>query len=304
MAAPMHAPLDASPFDDPSVQSAMHGGGRSDLEEDPFDSASLKHGAPSTFSAPVDYDEEAEMYPTSTRGTAPANAMHMDDLRRREQELSARERDLDARTEHMRRFGRNNWPPFYPLVYHDIASEIPPDSQPVMLNLYRLWLLLLVALIVNFVACLVLVISRGFDRLSDLINSIVYLVVIAPASFFLWYRPVYNGLMKEHSIFYYVYFVFCGFHILFSIYAVIGAPGTGCAGVLTSIYAFTQGGHVAAGVLCAITSVLFLIQGLGNAWYYQIIWQHNHEQGHSFAQARAELASHGARAYLMRGSIL
>ena len=297
-----HTRAHDNPFDDPSVQSAVRGGGdHDDLESNPFETSSLKEGG-SIYSAPVDVDDdpETELYPTSTRGTAPAHTMRMDDLQRRERELEERERELDARTEHMRKFGRNNWPPFYPIMYHDIESEIPPDSQPVMLNVYRLWLLLVATLLWNMATCIVLMVSMS-GRVSDMVNSVVYVVVITGCSFMLWYRPLYNGLMKEHSFFFYVYFLFCGFHILFSLYAVIGAQGTGCAGFFTMINTF-RNSHVVGGVLSAVATTGFLLQGLGQAWYYHVVWVHNSERGHTFAQAKAELASHGLCAYLSRGS--
>lgn len=183
-------------------------------------------------------------------------------------------------------------------MYHDIENEIPPDSQGVVLNVYRLWLLLVVTLMVNVITCGVLLLSNF--GLIFLITSIIYLVVIGSASFMLWYRPVYNGLMKEHSLFYYIFFLFCGFHLLFSIYAVIGM-GSGCAGISVVVSEFGNG-HIAGGVLALVTTIGFLVQGLGIAWYYRILWRHNREKGHSFSQAKAELASHGARAYFTRGS--
>ncbi|PKI85245.1 hypothetical protein MVES1_000945 [Malassezia vespertilionis] len=288
----------SNPFDDPSVRNAMHGGsGADDLETAPFDTDSLKMDMP--YDAPLEEDDEEDaMYPTSTHSTAPATAIRLEELQRREQELENRERELDSRSEHIRRYGRNNWPPFYPIVYHDISAEIPPDSQPVMINIYRLWLLFAVTMAWNIPANVLIWLNFGY--LSSLITSIVYFCVIVPLSFFLWYRPVYNGLMKEHSLFYYIYFVFGGFHLLFSLYACIGAKSTGCAGILAMSDAFYNH-HFVTAALSLVASIGFLIQTLGNAWYYHVIWQHNHEQGHNFAQAKAELASHGAMAYFLRG---
>lgn len=188
-----------------------------------------------------------------------------------------------------------------------------------MTHIYYLWLLLMLTLIVNFVACL-------FTSVKDLISSVVYIPVIGGASFMLWYRPIYNGFMKEHALFYYMYFIFAGFHLAFSVYAVIGIPETGCAGIINCIESF--GAHkIVAGALSVPATVGWAVQGLGNLWYYKQIWKHNHErewaksvakeilylitdaricsrhtEGHSFAQARAELASHGAKAYFTRGS--
>lgn len=261
------AALDSNPFDDPSVQSAMHGSLDDDLEAAPFDTDSL-HGKDGLgYAETLDEDEE-ELYPTSTHGTAPAHAMREDDIARRERELAERERELDARTEHMRKFGRNNWPPFYPLVYHDIDAEIPPDAQETMRHIYYLWLLLTATLIWNVPTVIVMAISSVPN--ANFIGAIIYLVFIPPLSFMLWYRPVYNGLMKEHSLFYYVYFLFGGFHLLFSLYAVVGYASTGCAGLLSVISAFYNGKWV-GGALAIVSSLGFVVQGAGNLWYYRIV---------------------------------
>ncbi|WFD00553.1 hypothetical protein MYAM1_003302 [Malassezia yamatoensis] len=297
------AALDSNPFDDPSVQSAMHGEFDDDLESNPLDTDSLHRKPGNAYAEPFDEDEE-EMYPTSTHGTAPAHAMRDDDVARRERELEERERELDARTEHMRRFGRNNWPPFYPLVYHDIDAEIPPDAQETMRHLYYLWLVFTGTLIWN-VPTMVIMATTSVPN-ANFIGAIVYLIFLPVLSFTLWYRPVYNGLMKEHSLFYYVYFLFGGFHLLFSLYAVVGYASTGCAGFLSVISAFYHGKWL-GGAFALVSSLGFLLQGAGNLWYYRVvridlltnqIYQHNQEKGHTFAQAKAELASHGARAYL------
>ena len=54
------------------------------------------------------------------------------------------------------------------------------------------------------------------------------------------FSPVYNGFAREHSLFYYMYFVFCGFHIAFSVYVFLGIPSTGSAGLLNTIQSFTD----------------------------------------------------------------
>lgn len=222
-------------------------------------------------------------------------------MQRRERELEARERELQQRADHIQKHGRNNWPFFYPLIYHDIAAEIPPDFQRVVTHLYWLWLLFGATLIVNLVACVFLLIQGSSDGIKDMIAAIVYLPVLMVASFLLWYRPVYNGFMKEHSLFYYVYFVFGGFHLAASVYFFLGIPSTGSDGLLNMIQSWSSSRHVAA-ILGIFVTAGFALQGLGNLWYYREIWKHVHQQGHTFAQAKAELASHGAKAYFTRGS--
>lgn len=273
--------LDANPFADPSVQGALN------------DSSRMYAGGE---------DDASSMYKSGIeQGTSSADAARMEELRRREEELARRERELETRAQHIQKHGRNNWPFFYPLIYHDIEAEIPPDSQVLMQNLYRLWLLLVLSLIINMVACIFLLIQGATDGGKDMISGVVYLPVITVASFLLWYRPAYNGLMKEHALFFYIFLIFAGFHLAFSVYVFLGIPSTGSAGLINTIQSFSQG-HLVAAILGVFATIGFALQGLGILWYYRLIWQHNNQQGHSFAQAKNELATHGMKAYFTRGS--
>ena len=48
---------------------------------------------------------------------------------------------------------------------------------------------------------------------------------------------------------------------------IIGIPGTGSAGLISTIIAF-QHGAIVGGVFGAIATVGWTLQGVGNAWYY------------------------------------
>ncbi|KAK0549198.1 hypothetical protein OC845_003242 [Tilletia horrida] len=302
--------LDANPFADPAIQGALQSSSRSYEPQTP---GSTGYGASPYASSGyraggADQDDD-DAVTRATGGSAAAAANKMEELARRERELDRREADLSARASHIQRHGRNNWPPFYPFIYHDIEAEIPPDSRPVVATVYKLWLLLVVALIINLVACVFLLIQGANDGGKDMISGIVYLPIIAGASFMLWYRPLYNAYMKESSVFYYIYFVLyvdvcadCGgFHLAYSAYMVLGIPATGSAGLINTIQCF-QSGKIIAAILGTVATVAFAIQGLGNLWYYRLTWAHKNEQGHTFAQAKQEFATHGARAYFTRGS--
>ncbi len=92
--------------------------------------------------------------------------------------------------------------------------------------------------------------------------------------------------MKEASLFYYFYFLFAGFHIAFSVYAFIGIPSSGCAGLINLIKEFISG-HIVAAVFCVIATVGWAIQGLGSIWMYKQIWAHSHgEQGHTCKRSK------------------
>jgi hypothetical protein len=229
-----------------------------------------------------------------------AEATRLEELRQREQDLERREAELNKKAEHIRVHGRNNWPPFFPLIFHSIADEIPEPSRPLVTRLYQLWLVLFLTLIVNMVACIFILLSGSSDGGRDLGGSIGYLFIISVTSFLLWYRPIYNGYMKEQALYYYFYFFFGGFHLLFSVYMIIGVPSTGSAGLINTIQMFARK-SIAAAILGTVATVGWTIQGVGNAFYYRQIWAHHTAAGHTMEKAKTELASHGAKAYFTRG---
>ena len=55
-----------------------------------------------------------------------------------------------------------------------------------MLTLFRLWLWLVATLVVNLVACILLLVSGQPDGGKDLGAGIMYVPVITVTSFFLW----------------------------------------------------------------------------------------------------------------------
>lgn len=122
-----------------------------------------------------------------------AQASRAETLEQRERDLERRERELNQKAEHIRVHGRNNWPPcathsslhsytalsskpcvVYPLIFHSIAEEIPEASRPLITRLYQLWLVLLLTLIINMVACIFVLLAGSSDGGRDLGASIGY----------------------------------------------------------------------------------------------------------------------------------
>ncbi|KAF9075234.1 scamp family-domain-containing protein [Rhodocollybia butyracea] len=247
-----------------------------DYNENPFASSHSLDANP--FDDPV-----AQVDPTA-----------LDTIRQREAELDRRERELNARAEQIKHHGKSNWPFFFPLIYHDISDEIPEASRYLITRLYQLWLVLLGTLILNMIACIFILIAGSPDGGRDVGAAIGYLFIISATSFLLWYRPIYNGYMKEQALYFYFYFFFCGFHLLFSLYI------TGSAGLIQTVQMFANH-HWVAAVLGLVATIGWTLQGLGNAFYYRQIYAHHTAAGHTMEKAKTELASHGAKAYFTRG---
>ncbi|KAH8116921.1 scamp family-domain-containing protein [Phellopilus nigrolimitatus] len=273
-------------------------------DEDPFASSHSLNANP--FESEIPFESENPFAnPPLVDAQSKDSSVHADrvaELDRRERELAIAHENLaleQERIKNQRRHG-NNWPPFLPVIFHDIRVEIPVDSQPLVQHLYLLWEILLGTLIMNMIACIFVLTSGSSDGGRDLGSSIGYIFVIGALSFLLWYRPIYNGYMKEQALYYYFYFFFGGWHLVFSIYMIIGIPGTGSAGLIQMIQMYA-GGHIAAGILSTIATIGWIVQGLGNAFYYRQIWMHHTAQGHNINNAKTELATHWAKGMFSRG---
>jgi hypothetical protein len=60
----------------------------------------------------------------------------------------------------------------FPLIFHSIADEIPEASRPLITRLYQLWLVLVLTLIINMVACIFILLAGAAEGGRDLGASI------------------------------------------------------------------------------------------------------------------------------------
>lgn len=290
-----HHGLDANPFADPSVQGALGSHAVYDESGPTSVGYDLNHSAA--------FNQPPSLATTSTvvSGRGDDTAARLAEIRRKEAELEQRERNLGTREEQVKNYGKNNWPPFYPIFYHDIDQEVPPEKRADVTTIYRGWLFLVAVLAWNLLTTVFLLTSGASGGGSDLGSGIFYLPVITILSFLLWYRPVYNAYAKEHSIFYLLYFVFGGFHVLFCFYMLIGIPATGSAGLINTISAFGRG-SIITGVFGIIATTGWAALAFGNAWMWKAVWKHWHDKGHTFDQAKTEFATSGLKAYFGSGN--
>ncbi|KAJ1816360.1 hypothetical protein LPJ56_002372 [Coemansia sp. RSA 2599] len=232
------------------------------------------------------YLKQGGSYPTDSREA---------ELRRREEALEARERELSAREAHVQSLASGvrpalNFPPLYPIMYHAIDIEVPIGDRRTVRTIFYLWLALEALLAFNCAACLVVMITGGKDLSNTgamFGSSFVYLFTISAGSFFLWYRPVYNAYMKDSSMFFYLFFIFNGFHILFDAYMAVGVPSAGSAGMIIMLQSFSSG-KTAAGVLCAISFSLWVLHFLASLFMYRKVRRHYSARGHTFAEAKQQ----------------
>ena len=202
-----------------------------------------------------------------------------------------------------------NWPRCRPMIYHSIADEIEVPLQRTVRALYYSWFYLIVCCAMNCIACLLLLTSgASINAGSDFGWSILYLFLLPPASFLLWYRPCYNAFMKDSSMYFYLYFIFNGFHIVFLIYMLIGLTGTGCAGFVNMIALGSyrdSNGDAKIGEI-AIFAVALVLWGICLAIDLTLFFRirlHYRRRGHSFQEARSQALTRAANSDAGRAAI-
>ncbi|KAI9594650.1 scamp family-domain-containing protein, partial [Syncephalis fuscata] len=272
------------PFADPSIANAL----RSTTIE-------LSSTTTTSQSQPLMTPTALNFTPSPTKSTQNGTIDSREaELRRREQELAEREHRLREEAEAIRNapgvLRPPNFPFFYPLIYLDIDVEIPESERSIVRLLFRSWLATVGTLLWNAIACFLILVSHAngvTTGASDFGVAFMYCFTITAASFFLWYRPIYNGYMKERSMYYYIFFIFNGFHIGFQYYMTIGIPSSGSAGIINTISMMSDG-KVVASIFGIIASVLWGVGGTFSLYLYRKVHHHYRMQGHTFADAKGD----------------
>ncbi|KAI9350251.1 scamp family-domain-containing protein [Obelidium mucronatum] len=272
-------------------------------DENPFSDPSITQAA--SKNAPIGYAMPSEhvvrMEAAAAQASVPSASGSLSlaqkeaDLRRREEALAAREQEVLQQEAALRAHGLHppNWPPFYPLIYHDIDTEVPAASRPTITKIYNYWLSTCVVLAVNMVACLSILASHSTTTGgSDFGGALIYCFTISALSFFAWYRPIYTAFSKDSSLFFYIFLLFEGLHILFAAYMTVGLPGSGSAGIINLLSVLTDGKYVSA-VFCILATAGWGFDALFGFWLWVEVNQHVKRGGHSLDSARAQAVQMG-----------
>ncbi|KAI8844786.1 scamp family-domain-containing protein [Chytridium lagenaria] len=290
-----------NPFSDPSISTALSGSAYVSLD-DSF-AASAANAVPiiplsvSSASAPATGYGRGPASPMDANAAAARAALTAkeEELKKKEEELAARERALRDQEETLRSHGLNppNWPPFYPLIYHNIDDEIPEPSRPLMTKIYRYWLANVGVLFVNMCACMGLLISHAtYYGASDFGISLIYFFTMTALSFYLWYRPAYWAFQKDSALFFYVFLLFEGFHFLFAAYMTVGLPGSGSGGIINLLSVLSYG-NVGAGVVCIVATIGWGLAAVGAFLLWTTVNAHTKRGGHSLESARTQAVTMG-----------
>nr|CAD1819340.1 unnamed protein product [Ananas comosus var. bracteatus] len=221
------------------------------------------------------------------------------ELQAKEAELSKREKELKRREEAAARAGivieEKNWPPFFPIIHHDIGGEIPVHLQRLQYIAFASLLGLVGCLTWNVIAVTAAWIKG--EGVKIWLLAIIYFISGVPGAYVLWYRPLYNAMRTESALKFGWFFLSYLFHIGFCIYSAVAPPiffeGKSLTGILPAIDVL--GNHVIVGVFYFIGFGLFCLESLLSIWVIQQVYMYFRGSGKA-AEVKREAARGAMRA--------
>lgn len=220
------------------------------------------------------------------------------ELQAKEAELKKREQELKRREDAVARAGvvieEKNWPPFFPIIHHDIANEIPIHLQKLQYVAFTTYLGLVGCLLWNIVAVTLAWIKGEGPTIWFL--AIIYFISGVPGAYVLWYRPLYRAMRTDSALKFGWFFLCYLFHIGFCIVAAVAPPlffkGKSLTGILPAIEVLSS--NVLVGIFYFIGFGFFAIESLISIWVIQQVYMYFRGSGKA-----AEMRKEAARSTMM-----
>ncbi|XP_076942756.1 secretory carrier-associated membrane protein 3-like [Bidens hawaiensis] len=290
---------DPNPFDDGEDDvnpfADQKSNGKTNYSGGSFYTSSVP-SAPNSRLSPLPH-EPADFY----NSTVDISLDTASDLKKRERELQAWEAELKKREEIVRRkeeaaaragivLEEKNWPPFFPIIHHDIANEIPIHLQKLQYVAFSTYLGLVFCLFWNIIATTTAWIKGEDPKIWFL--AIIYFILGVPLAYVLWYRPLYRAFRNESAFRFGWFFLFYLLHIGFVIFAAVAPPivfkGKSLAGILPAIDLI--GDQALVGIFYFFGFGFFCVEALLSVWVIQQVYMYFRGNGQA-----AEMRRQGGR---------
>jgi len=172
------------------------------------------------------------------------------ELQRKEEDIVRREQALKNKETAIAKAQRKkNWPPCKPVVYQNIAEDIPEDNTAMVKRAYVAWFGVIIAYIWNFITLI------AASEVVGSILGIVYFFVNIPLAFLI-YRVLYHAARKNRPSLYMTYFIAVWLLILAYGFLCVGFASFGAAGIILSITMFSDKETV-VGIMAVVAAVVW-----------------------------------------------
>ncbi|KAL4312882.1 hypothetical protein GQ457_01G019540 [Hibiscus cannabinus] len=215
------------------------------------------------------------------------------ELETKEAEIRRREEEVGKKEEALAKAGVfldvKNWPPFFPIMHHDITNEIPDYLHRMQYVAFATFLGLALCLFWNVIS--VSAASLKGAGIGIWFLAVIYLIIGVPGAYFLWYRPLYRACRKDSAFRFGWFFMFYMIHICFCIFAAVAPPifyqGLSFPGVLSALYVMSRNGYV--GIFYFVGFGLFCAETLLSIWVIQRVYRYFRGTGKA-AEAKSRAA--------------
>ncbi|BHF84368.1 Secretory carrier-associated membrane protein 2 [Sparganum proliferum] len=239
---------------------------------------------------------------------APAqDALTVADLQRRQAELDARAAQLDLRERQQQQqemwraehgYGNvsvPNWPPLprgcccRPCVRIDFNADIPSQSRWLAKYAHYLWMSYSLVLFLDvFGALSYFIISKTADAGPFFGVAILMAVILPPAAFFCWNRPLYKALKNDSSFSFCVFFPMFGIQLIIMLIQVLGINYLGACGWINSLKTLQENTKVAAFMI--FIACLYSLSAAAAAFLLIRAHSYYRNSGASTSKAKQEFA--------------
>ncbi|XP_036866059.2 secretory carrier-associated membrane protein 2 isoform X2 [Manis javanica] len=238
--------------------------------------------------------EASKGRPSAVASAAQASLLRQqEELDRKAAELERKEQELQNTVTNLH-VRENNWPPlpFFcpikPCFYQNFAVEIPADYQRICKMLYYLWMLHLVTLFLNLLACLAWFLVDSTKGV-DFGLSILWFIIFTPCAFICWYRPIYKAFRSDNSfsffVFFFVFFCQIGIYII----QLVGIPGLGDSGWIAALSTLKKD-HLPVSVIMMVVAGFFTLCAVLSLFLLKRVHSLYRRTGASFQQAQEEFS--------------
>lgn len=205
------------------------------------------------------------------------------ELARREMEI-ARQESLVANGIPVESVGMinrpKNFPPFIKFWKYYPEQEIPSDSQPLLKQIFILWLVIAGTYLVNWIVsfcCLACADALGSVG-SLLVLSTVYLFVFIPVSYEVCFFVLYRALKEQRGLSFFCFLFTFAIWGLIIAWHTIGISEGGTVGWIQTIDLFL-GKHSFVGFLGVVVSLAYTTCVAGVIYYWIKCWNHYKKNG-------------------------
>ncbi|KAJ4789638.1 Secretory carrier-associated membrane protein [Rhynchospora pubera] len=221
------------------------------------------------------------------------------ELKAKEAELNRREKELKRREDAAARAGivleEKNFPPFFPIIHHDIPKDIPVHLQRLQYIAFASFLGMITCLFWNIISVTAAWIKG--EGVGIWLLAIIYFLAGVPGAYVLWYRPLYNAMRTDSALKFGWFFLFYLIHIGFCIYAAVAPTfifkGKSLTGILPAIDLI--GNSAVVGIFYFIGFGFFCIETLVSISVIQQVYMYFRGSGKE-AEMRRQAAQGAFRA--------